>query len=142
MVAAPETPVDVATPSVAEPPAAVPMADVDTSSPVTLPVTLPSATVPSATVPSATVPQVATVQDIGDVPAASAAAAGITAGEPQTISTMIGEPHLTGSQLAAGPVQAVVAPAPVSAGLTPTVTTPTPAESSNGPLSVFLGALP
>ncbi|KGI68296.1 hypothetical protein EU78_13635 [Mycolicibacterium rufum] len=133
VVAAPETPVEAATPVEEETSAAVPMADVDTSSPVAL---------PGATVPSATAPQVATVQDIQDVPAASAAAAGIAAGEPQTISTMIGEPHLTGSQLAAGPVQAVVAPAPVSAGLTPTATTPTPAEAANGPLSVFLGALP
>ncbi|KRE33079.1 hypothetical protein ASG82_22895 [Mycobacterium sp. Soil538] len=92
--------------------------------------------------PSATVPQIATVQDVQEIPATSAAAAGITADEPQTLSSLIGEPHLTGSQLAAGPVQAVVAPVPVSAATTPTATAPTPAESSNGPLSVFLGALP
>ena len=131
------TPAEVAAPSTDEAPAAA-MADVDTAVPDD---TLPDDTLPTAT-PNATAPQIAAVQDVQEVPATSAAAAGIAAGEPQTLSTMIGEPHLTGSQLAAGPVQAVVAPVPVAAGATPTATTPTTAESSNGPLSVFLGALP
>ncbi|RZT15624.1 hypothetical protein EV589_3777 [Mycobacterium sp. BK558] len=142
--AAPPTAVEVATVSPEETPEASTMASVDTAVPTA---GLPTASLPSATdsgdTPStAAVPQVATVQDVQEVPAATAAAAGITAGEPQTLSTMIGEPHLTGSQLAAGPVQAVVAPVPVAAGTTPTATTPTPTEASNGPLSVFLGALP
>ncbi|WP_060937644.1 hypothetical protein [Mycolicibacterium chlorophenolicum] len=142
--AAPPTAVEVATVSPEETPEASAMASVDTAVPTA---SLPTASLPSATdsgdtPSSAAVPQVATVQDVQEVPAATAAAAGITAGEPQTLSTMIGEPHLTGSQLAAGPVQAVVAPVPVAAGTTPTATTPTPTEASNGPLSVFLGALP
>ncbi|WP_131722366.1 hypothetical protein [Mycolicibacterium chubuense] len=151
--AAPPTAVEVATVSPEETPEASTMASVDTAVPTA---SLPSASLPTAGLPSATdsgdtpssaaVPQVATVQDVQEVPAATAAAAGITAGEPQTLSTMIGEPHLTGSQLAAGPVQAVVAPVPVAAGTTPTATVPTgaptPTEASNGPLSVFLGALP
>ncbi|WP_163723581.1 hypothetical protein [Mycolicibacterium psychrotolerans] len=121
--AAPPTPAEVSAAGPDETPAAA-MADIDTDT------------------PSATVPQIATVQDVQEIPATSAAAAGITTDEPQTLSSLIGEPHLTGSQLAAGPVQAVVAPVPVSAATTPTATAPTPAESSNGPLSVFLGALP
>lgn len=137
--AAPPTAVEVATVSPEETPEASAMASVDTAVPTA---GLPSATDSGDTPSSAAVPQVATVQDVQEVPAATAAAAGITAGEPQTLSTMIGEPHLTGSQLAAGPVQAVVAPVPVAAGTTPTATTPTPTEASNGPLSVFLGALP
>lgn len=127
VAAEPATPVEAAAPTLDEAPAATAMSDVDTASPVAL--------------PSAAVPQVAAVQDVQTVPDVPAAA-GIIAAQPQTISTVIGEPHLTGSQLAAGPVEAVVAPAPVAAAVTPTATTPTPAEASNGPLSVFLGALP
>lgn len=141
--AAPPTAVEVATVSPEETPEASTMAGVDTAVPTA---GLPSATDSGDTPSSVAVPQVTTVQDVQEVPAATAAAAGITAGEPQTLSTMIGEPHLTGSQLAAGPVQAVVAPVPVAAGTTPTATVPTgaptPTEASNGPLSVFLGALP
>ena len=67
------------------------------------------------------------------------AAISSTPAEQLPNASTIGEPHLTGSQLAAGPVQAVVAPLPAA---TPTSTTPTPPRSSNGPLSVILGALP
>lgn len=91
---------------------------------------------------SATVPQDATVQDTREPGTASAAAVGITPSDQQTIGTMIGEPHLTGSQLAAGPVQAVVAPAPAQSAAPVPVNASTPTETSNGPLSVFLGALP
>ncbi|MEW5809759.1 MAG: hypothetical protein AB1925_09910 [Actinomycetota bacterium] len=91
---------------------------------------------------SLTVPQVATVQEIQEPGTASAAAVGIAPSDRQTIGTMIGEPHLTGSQLAAGPVQAVVAPAPAQSAASEPVNASTPTETSNGPLSVFLGALP
>ncbi|WP_205538527.1 hypothetical protein [Mycobacterium kyogaense] len=104
-------------------------------------------TVP-ATVP-ATVPisvPITTVQEFQQPSTASVAAVGITPSDPQTIDTMIGEPHLTGSQLAAGPVQAVVAPAPVQSAQPVPASTATPGgasqTTSEGPLSAFLEALP
>lgn len=105
-----------------------------------------SAAVPQTSAVPQTGPQIATVQEFQQPSSASVAAVGITPSDPQTIDTMIGEPHLTGSQLAAGPVQAVVAPAPVQSALpVQTTTTPSGAASqpaSNGPLSAFLEALP
>ncbi len=86
---------------------------------------------------------VGTVQESQQPGTASIAAVGITPSDPQTISTMIGEPHLTGSELAAGPVQAVVAPAPVQSAQTNAATPSAPAQpTSGGPLSAFLEALP
>jgi len=70
---------------------------------------------------------------------AGLAAAGLTPSDP--VTNLVGEPHLTGSQLAAGPVQAVVAPAPAQPVTAPAVASPAPAEA-NGPLSAFLSALP
>ena len=88
----------------------------------------------------------ATVQEVQQPSTASVAAVGITPGEAQTIDSMIAEPHLTGSQLAAGPVQAVVAPAPVQpnqAAQTNNATPGAPSQpASGGPLSAFLEALP
>ena len=86
----------------------------------------------------ATVPHLNAGQQVDTMPAT----AGITPTDEQTISTLTGQPHLTGSQLAAGPVQAVVAPVPAQSVVTPTTTAPAPQQPSGGPLSVFLGALP
>ncbi|MEH3139743.1 MAG: hypothetical protein PGN37_06085 [Mycobacterium kyogaense] len=96
---------------------------------------------------SATVPQVATAREPQQPTSASIAAVGITPSDPQTIGTMTGEPHLTGSQLAAGPVQAVVAPAPAQSAPansdTPgALSNSAPNPATNGPLSAFLEALP
>ncbi|TRW76531.1 hypothetical protein FK535_27630 [Mycolicibacterium sp. 018/SC-01/001] len=73
---------------------------------------------------------------------AGTAAVGITPGDSPAIDPMTGQPHLTGSQLAAGPVQAVVAPAPVQAALPAPSTSDAPTQAANGPLSAFLNALP
>ena len=89
---------------------------------------------------------ITTVQEFQQPSSASVAAVGITPSNPQTIDTMIGEPHLTGSQLAAGPVQAVVAPAPVQSAQPVPASTATAGgasqTTSEGPLSAFLEALP
>jgi hypothetical protein len=58
--------------------------------------------------------------------------------QPGTVTTIAGQPHLTGTEPAAGPVQAVVAPAPVAPAAAPATSAP----EAPGPLSVFLGALP
>ncbi|MBX7456541.1 hypothetical protein GR927_51945 [Mycolicibacterium sp. 3033] len=98
---------------------------------------------PAGTQGSAGTP-IATVQEFQQPSSASVAAVGITPSDPQTIDTMIGQPHLTGSQLAAGPVQAVVAPAPAQSAPQNSRNTEGAASepASNGPLSAFLEALP
>ncbi|AFM17461.1 hypothetical protein Mycch_2698 [Mycolicibacterium chubuense NBB4] len=90
------------------------------------------------------------------VPTMVTAAETTPAATEPDVTMMTGQPHLTGGQLAAGPVQAVVAPAPASPALAPASQAFTPASpvvapappapaaptQSNGPLSAFLGALP
>ncbi len=76
--------------------------------------------------PIDTAPQADTLSQIGTGPQAdtvpTAAAAGVSPTGQQTLPAATAVPHLTGSQLAAGPVQAVVAPAPARA--IPTSTAP------------------